>query len=691
MIRRIITAAGLLLLAVPVALFGATRATLTGADGQPGTRVTVSLSVESEVAASGLQLSMTLPEGTQYAAGSATAAGRASAMSASGGVRDGQLNLTLFALDGATFSAGTGEVLTFDLDLGDTPMLADLSPRVILAQTDGSSPAVECQSTSLAIRGAALTPVTREYSLGRVALGEAVSTRVNVKNSGTDPLVINGVTGLDNWTLSNPVTIDAGSSGYVNLTFVPGTRGVHDEIVRLSSNASGADNPLIIHAEGFGRNEVSLAAQGVNGGEESTVSVRLKNYDPICGFTLRVRLPRNFTYVPGSFAINGERIDGHAVTASVADDKDGATMLTLTSYSFSNKSFKGNEGEVATFRVLAASRNGTYINIDKAVLPTVLDGAVTDVVSATSNAYLQVTSPTLNISRDNNLGRTPVTAEYVGSVSFANYGSAPLTITDWECEDEALVLTTELPITLDRWNWGSLRFERTDAERGVLTRTIKLHSNDPEAPVMAVNVTMDRYSPNELSLHAPDVDEVDDTVLLYVGLDNNDPAEGLQFDVHYDTALEGEVSVAATPRSAGFLASATKIADGVVRVVAYGIGSKIAEGSGDVLALTFKPVGELKHGSYAVSVSDVVISDSALSNIHSNMVAVSGTVSVNALLLGDANHDGQLSGIDLNLMLNHLVNPAVSSVNQKLIDMNVDGSISAIDLNLHVQKILYNE
>lgn len=689
--HRFLIAAGLLLAAAPAALFGANSATLGGTSGLPGEKITLSLSLGSDAPAAGVQLSMVLPEGTAYAEGSATAGGRASAMSASGGVRDGRLNLTLYSLGTASIAAGEGDVLTFDLVLGDTPLRAALSPQVIMAGADGEAVGVDCPATDLTIRGAALKPVNRELSMGRVALGESVTTSVLVANSGTEPLVVTGVTGLDNWRVTSPATIQPESTGYVSLAYVPGVRGQHDEIVRLESNASGSDNPFIVHAEGYGRNEVSLAAQDVNGGEESTVSVSLKNYDPICGFTLRVLLPRNFSYVPGSFALSDERADGQGITSTAKTDDDGVTTLTLTSYSFSNKAFKGKDGVVATFRVLAASRYGATISIDKAVLPTLLDGVVTDVVSATSNSYMNVTSPTFNISRDNNLGRTPVTAEYAGTVSFSNYGNAPLVITGWECEDEAMLLTTELPLTLNSWNWSDLTFKRTDATRGVLTRTVKLHSNDPEAPVLAVNVTMDRYSPNELSLTAEEVDEADDEVTFSLALDNNDPAEGLQFDIVYDPALEGTVKACAIERASGFVAQVSRIEAGRARVMAYGLCRSIAVGAGPVLTLTFAPETGLQQGSYPVAVSNVVIGDKDMMNIHSAMQAVAATATVNPMLLGDANRDGRITVVDLNLLYNHLMSPEKSTVRPKVIDMDGDGNISVTDLNLHIDKLINHE
>lgn len=688
MIRVLTIALGLLISAVPVAL-SANTATVNGADGLPGATVTLSVDLTTDVDVAGVQLSMTLPEGTAYAAGSAAACGRAAEMSASGGVRDRRLNLTLYTLGNSTIPSGAGRVLTFDLVLGDTPLLAPLNVEAVLAATDGEAIPTECVPATLAIRGAAITVANREYTLGRVALGEPVSVTASVTNSGTEPLIITGIDGAAEWTLNGITTIAAGTTAGVTMTYVPAVRGTHDAVIRMTSNAGGADAPIIVHADGYGRNEVSMTATAVTGVEESTVSVNLKNYDPIYGFTLRLKLPRNFTYVPGSCAIAGSRGDGHAITAATTTDNDGVTTLTLTSYSFANNAFKGNDGEVATFRILAASRYGAWLTLDKAVLPTLLDGAVTDVMSAKSDVSISVTSPVMNISRRNDLGRTSILQNRIGSVGLSNYGSAPLTITGYACDDDdAVVLTTPLPLTLNPWCGGSLDFERTDTKRGEMTRTVLLYSNDPEAPVLAVDLTMDRYSPNELAIRATEADEADDEVTFYVSMTNNDSAEGMQFDIEYDTALDGAVSAAVSERATGFMASVRRLDAGRARAMVYGIGREIAAGTGDVVSVTLRPDAGLREGSYHVGLANVVIGGPEMDNIHSNMETAEGYLPVATFVLGDANKDNRVTMTDVNLMINHIVQPAKSNIRPKTIDMNCDGKITMADTNLHLQTVI---
>lgn len=678
MIKRLFTL-WLLMAAATGLLSAANSLELQGLEGRPGATVTVCVALSSDTPAEGLQLSIALPEGTSYVAGSAAPAGRAAAMKASGGVRDGRLNIMLYGLGGESIAAGSGTVATFDLLLGPTPGYAVLGPTAVLAAADGSKIDVACPAATLAIHGAAIAITDREKAMGRVALGEPVSLSVPVRNSGTETLEITGLDGSGDFALVQPATIAAGSTGSVAMTFTPTVRGVADAVLRFSGNAAGEDAPFIVHFEGYGRNEVSLAAESAIGGEEGTVSVRLKNYDPICGFTLRVTMPRGFTYVPGSFAIADERGDGHAITSSATIDKDDRTTLTLTAYSFSNRPFVGNDGTVATFRVLAASRTGATISVAKAVLPTLLDDKVVDVVSATANTYMSVSSPTFNVSRSQNLGRTPITQAELGSMSFRNTGNAPLIVTAIDCDPE-LVPEVELPVTVAPWAYASIPFSRTDENRGLLSHCILLHSNDPEAPVLTVDLSMDRYSPNELALATADTD-LGDPIAIAVDLDNYDAIEGLQFDLVYPEELAGSISGAVATRAEGFKVSATAIEPGRARVVAYSFGAAIARGRGRVMTLTVTPDAEAQLGSYSFRAENIVLGDRSMTNLHSHTVEARATATVIPWLLGDVNRDMIINTTDVNLILEHMSNPDASLLEIKLGDMTGDKLVNTTDLN----------
>lgn len=684
--RTRIFALWLLLAAATAAAFAGNRISIAGAEGAPGDVVTVMVSMESDTPAEGMQLSLPLPEGTVFT-GDATALGRAHEMRVQGGVRGGRLNLTLFSLNRAAIAAGSGKVMSFGLRLGATPMLADLAPEAVLVGADGSRLEVSCDEAVLRVKGAALSLPQREYGLGRVALGEPRTFTVTVANTGTDVLNISGLSGApEGWSLAAPLSVAPGDRGAATVRVVPSVRGRDVTLIRFDSNASGESERVIVTSEGFGRNEMFLTTSPAKGGEEALVGMTLKNYDGVCGFTAKVELPRGFGYVPGSFAIDGARAVGHGTTATVEEGRNGKTTVTLTAYSLTNKPFAGHEGIVATFRVLVASRNGATLGLKSAVLPALIDSKVTDVASAFGGAYMSVSSPTLNVARTQNLGRTPVTQAEAGSFSFSNYGSESLTVSSLDIDDEALHLSTPLPITISPWSSATLSFTRSDDARGELRHLVRLHSNDPETPVLALDLTMDRYSPNELTLEAYEADEGDPLVLRLL-MDNNDDIEGLQFDLNFDASLAGTLVAEPTERAAGLRTNVSRMADGRMRVVAYSMGGAIARGSGPVMTLTLTPATACAEGSYTLTASDIVLGNSSMENLHSATVVPQTSLTVNFFLLGDLNADRTVSPVDINLMISHLASPESVPVKLRAADMNGDGNIMASDLNLLINTL----
>lgn len=684
--KQRIFALWLLVAAATAAAFANNRVWLDGVEGQPGSAITVSVMLDSDAPAAGLQLALDLPEGTAYDPAGTAACGRAAAMKASGGVRDGRLTVMLYSLGADVIPAGSGRVATFVLQLDNAPVIAPLAPTAVMAMADGSNAEISTTAASLIIHGATIAIPARELSLGRVALGEPRTVSVNVSNTGSETLRLDAITGSSDFSLPQPVEIAAGASAGVTLDYTPSVRGVNDALLRFAGNIDCSREPIIVHNEGFGRNEVSLLADPARGGEETTVSINLKNYDPICGFTIRVGLPRGFTYVPGSFAITAERNDSHGITSSATVDNDDRSTLTLTAYSFSNKAFKGTDGVVATFHVLVESRNGTTLSLDKAVLPTLLDGKVTDVVSATSSTYLSVTSPNFNISRSQMIGRTPITATESGSMSFYNSGNAPLVITEIECAPEVEV-ATELPMTIDPWWSASIDFRRTDKARGQLTDCIKIHSNDPEAPVLAVDLTMDRYAPNELQLSAEESyggEKID----IAVALDNYDAVEGLQFDLVYSPDLAGTITGTASARAKGFKVSATEVEPGRSRVIIYSLGSAIAPGSGKAFDLVLTPAGEPAEGEYFFVAENILLADRDMSNLHSAMVESTASSAVTAILLGDVNKDKNINITDVSTLIAHAINPNSASIAIKIGDINGDGKINITDVSELIYKAI---
>lgn len=684
---RLIVIVWLMTLSAILSVSASNTVALTTVGGQPGENVSVAVSLTSDVSIVGIQLSLQLPEGTTYVSGSASTTGRASTFAISGGVRQGLLNITLYSTKGASVIPGEGEIATFSLNLGPTPLSCTLETDVILSDATGRRIDSSVEPVSFAIAGASLRLETQKHSLGRVALGEEQTLTVTVANSGPNTLEITGLQtdagGI--WSLADDrATVAPQSQADVTLQFMPQVRGAVADIVRFISNAAGTTTPLIVHSEGFGRNEISLSSRGGQSDSEATVAIFLKNYDPITGMTLHLHLPEGFSYVDGSFIL-GSRAQGHGVTATTAPASDGnGSIVTLMAYSLTNKPFEGHIGELATMKVRIATRYGNSIDIASAVLPALIDGKVTDVVSATSGAYLSVISPVISCEENIDMGRIPITEDAVVSIPVSNYGAAPLIISSYSTLGTNFVTANKLPLTIESGETAMLDFVYAGKEEGSKQSTITLVCNDPESRAKAVAVKMDRYSPNELSFECMP-SPMGSAAVVRVMLSNNDTVEGLQFDFNYPTNCFAFNQVIPTARGEGLSIIAKELSPGIVRVMAYGMGRNIAPGFGQCMELHLTPFEDKTEGKYDISAENFIISDAKMVNKYSGEEKVKGVIEITKLL-GDLNHDGLVDKVDVDMLISGVAN--VRNYNDFTEgDINSDREVNIIDVNILINSV----
>lgn len=116
---------------------------------------------------------------------------------------------------------------------------------------------------------------------------------------------------------------------------------------RFGQQASGTrgENILILHdASGYPSTVVSI-------------DLEIINDDPFVGFQLDIPMNEGFVFVQGSASLNPERQIDHILEA---DMYPGTNLLRLLSVSFTNASFNGNSGIVATFSLMAPMQTGVY-------------------------------------------------------------------------------------------------------------------------------------------------------------------------------------------------------------------------------------------------------------------------------------------------------------------------------------------
>ncbi len=649
---------------------GATpRVTLGEVVGTAGETVTVEVSLDSDAPLGGLQLLFDAPDGITV--GQAETAGRADAFAAGAGIRDGRASVMLFSTSGATIAAGSGVVARFGITFGSNPL--DAAAAVTVKAVDAAGNAVEAVGADIRLR--CLQPcaeyASRAIDFGRVPLGTGPVRTVTLSNSGTAPLVVEGVTFSDA-TFSSPtafpLTVAPGATAPVEVTFTPAERGNVSATMKVECNSRQTYNSVRLAAAPYAVNEMHIGRAVGTAGEEVTIALDMNNMDAVNGFTMEFELPEALRYVAGSFALS-DRADGHAVQVNCIGNR-----LVANAYSLENKPFRGADGTVATFRVLLKGKYSHTVSLKKCVLSAFYRGNILNVTSDTYAGMVEIRYPSISLASSISVGRTPITETGRTTLTVNNYGSAPLTIGRVTSDNEHVAVATALPLTVGPWERAEIALELATDYRGDIAGRLNVYSNDPEQEMVAVPFTGNRYSPNELIVG---VGKNAESGNITVALANNDAAGGIQFDVSpaWGTVLGEAVAVG---RMEGFTVTHRTLANGDERYFVYSLdGAYAARGSGAVVTIPFTTDAD---ATRAFTVANVRISTPDMQNVASSTTST-------PFLIGDVNSNGEVNVVDITAVAQYISRDVVNGFSTIPADVNFDGHINVADIT-NMAKIL---
>ena len=660
--------------------------TITGGNGAPDEEVTVSFALANSDAVTAMQLSIPLDEELTFVSGSLTKSARLVNHDASASANNGVLTVMVYSTQMAMIAAGEGELFTLKLKMGSQPKNITLTPSTLTLT--GSSGTVEAtsQAGTVSIRCAKAQYSTMSVDYGAVPIRSSYQRTVTVTNIGNEPLEVTALTFSDATTFSStttlPFTVAAGASAPINVTYAPTVRGAITENVKVTCNSISKLNTIQLAAQPFAVNE--LHVDNVSGVSDTEVEVvlRMNNMDPIVGFQAQFTMPSALEYVAGSFGASPDPSQGGE--SRWTDHTGGATLqgntLTILAYSPTGQPFKGDDGVLGSFRVKLVGRYGVTLTPTVAQLTAVLDGVSTDVLSAKYSGQVSIQSPQINANSSLAFGRVPVTGDVTQTYTIQNYGNAPLTISRIVFADEGYTISDELPIEIGSWANKTLTITRTDKTEGDFATTMNIYSNDPDLRMKSVSVTGNIYAPNFLTVTADDSYQNDD-VLVHVSLSNYDAIRGFQFDI---TATEeytiNAADIRKTERGQGLNVSTNRVDETTLRVVAYLMDGEIAPGEGELMTLRLTPTEEQTLGQHQVTVKNVRLGTAELENKNAGAATQQTAYTATELVVGDVNHDGSVSVIDVISTINHILQDAPTVFSRKAADVNGDGDISVVDV-----------
>lgn len=590
----------------------------------PGEESIVELRLNNSYPIAALQLDIPMSSDADFSIveNSLTIGSHASDHKASVGIHGNTLTVMLYSLSLNPIPAGEGTILSFKVKTGEKAFSLTLTPNVLATDTEGNEVACECKSFSFSNLSAKAVLNTEKIDFGRVPIRSSYTRSISVGNAGTAPLQINGVklsSGYLSVSSRLPVSVNPGGTAIIDICYSPEIRGKVSETAILESNSSSTRTLVEIEADPYAVNELLVSSVSANSGEEIAVPLTLKNMDPISGFSMEFDLQDTFEYVEDSFQLSSSRTINHQAIANKIGNK-----LVITCWSITDTPFKGSEGEIASMRLRPKSRNGISLTPASVVLAAVVNGKVMDVTSDIFGGYISVNAPDIRVSNSVSTGRTPITESVSTEITVMNYGSAPLIINrvviDNENGYEADVdLVSRLPMEIKPLNMANLAIKCSGLYEGELKGVIQIYCNDPERELVNIQFDGVRYAPNFISGTSQSFSRKDESAWIDINLSNYDAVSGLQFDLIFDHSLfSPSDDWQFTSRAQSFSMQRREISADHSRYFVYSISNdEISPGEGALARIPLKFNNDIAEGDYQFTISDPVVSTTALTNKNS--------------------------------------------------------------------------
>ena len=387
------------------------------------------------------------------------------------------------------------------------------------------------------------------------------------------------------------------------------------------SNAKVGDSILIINADPYAVNE--LRPLNVTGYTDSivTVQLRMNNMDSIVAMQTSIKMPEALTYIPGSFAVDSSRSQGHNASAGLIGD-----TLTMLLTSNDNRPLRGGDGVVASFKI----RLHGYGSHTLRLLQTVLaDEAEHNVLSAVYTGSVNIYSPTLSCSNILDMGSTPVTDTVESAFVITNNGNAQLVIDHvhfmgMETSTQYFYVAESFPLTIGNYQSATLHVRYGGIDEGTHNAIMQIYNNDPRRTLHQVNVTCNRFEPNALYMSGNPDSSVDNATASVI-LDNYSDITAVQMDVQYPHRYASMESsdIHLTNRSDGHVVSAARQNDSTIRVLLLSLDNSTFNGnSGSVMDMHLHLLDTNNLDSYPMQLHNVIVANASGRNMLTSLDSV---------------------------------------------------------------------
>ena len=397
--------------------------TIGNTSGHPGDVVQLTMSLDNTDAVVALEVQLPLDENLEYVDGSATlVSGRSNGHSVSTQFKDGVLSMYIFNFNNAPLVGETGGLLSFGLTLANEPATYTLAPAIIASDASSTSLNVQAVNGSVTIFSPKITVVTETVDYGHIPIRAEYSQTVTIKNSGNETLnVTNVLFSANEFSTDEKVfSIEPDNTRSLTVNYNPVNRGSITENVSFVSNAVNGTTKANLVADPFSVNELHVSDESGISDTEVELSLTMNNMEPIVAVQCQFTLPDALRFVDGSLELS-DRAQALKKMASVNGNK-----LTLFIYSDNNTPISGDDGEIATFRLMLDGSSGYYTVSPQSVLLS--NATMENMTSATTDGSVTIQSPAIDYASSFSMGSQDITQTVSAVYPITNNGQTDLVI-----------------------------------------------------------------------------------------------------------------------------------------------------------------------------------------------------------------------------------------------------------------------
>ena len=580
--------------------------TLSSAEGAPGDVVEFELSVKNMEAFVAFQTEIPLGDNLSYVENSAVLYRKADHELVAS-VVNGVLKIYAFSLSNSEFQDNDGKIASFQLKFGTNPGIFTLSnTKSKIVNVMGEELPLSTVDGIVSIVTPKAEITTPQLDYGHNPIRKTYTKTLTVKNVGNATLTITELLFSDA-SLSCPSFTErevyAGNSTSFSIEYAPVMPGKVTYEITVVSNASNGNIKPTVTADPYSVNELRL--DQISGYCDSVIdyNVRINNMDEMCGFQFYVKMPAALQYQTGSMELSSRKTD-HIGTASMRND-----TLVVMAYSPSNAAFSDNDGVIATLKIKIKGNNGYHYLYPKNFI--IANAAAENVLSASYNGYVNVRSPKISVSSTHEFAASSLTETTAENFSIKNNGNAPLRIDSVQFTRDYLFTTTEFPLVINDYSSSNINVSCSKNTEGDFSGVMRIYSNDASNGLLLVNISGNRYEPNELQLDHEVITSLD-YLDVVVNLNNYSELTALQadftFQSEYYTLSNSDVTL--TERCSGYSKTAVAVNENSFKILVFSMSNEIIKGNdGAVLKIRLTRKEGATNETATVSISNVVLSD----------------------------------------------------------------------------------